>query len=195
MKKGIFSLLLLLIPLGELNGGDIYYYVDKEGVFHFSNVPSEVSYRPYLRRGPLFRYKRDSNLYDHIIRRACQRYGVDFALVKAIIRAESAFDPYAISRKGAEGLMQIMPQTSRWLNLSNPFDPWENIEAGVRYLKYLLIKFNYNLPLVLAAYNAGENLVEERGSVPNYPETKNYITEVMRYYREYKRRYGKKPRS
>jgi soluble lytic murein transglycosylase-like protein len=173
---------------------DIFVYVDNEGVMHFSNAPTHNRYRVYMkeRRGiPAeveISIKPDTNKYDHLITESCGLHGVDFALVKAIIRAESSFDPYAISTKGAEGLMQLMPETSKRLNVANPFDPHENIKGGVKYLRYLLDRFNYDLKLSLAAYNAGETTVAQVKGVPNYRETKSYVAEVMRYYKEYKKK-------
>ena len=173
---------------------DIFLYVDNEGVMHFSNAPTHNQYRVYMREGTGTpsevekRVKPDSDKYDHLISESCGLHGVDFALVKAIIRAESSFDPYAISSKGAEGLMQLMPETSKKLNVANPFDPHENIKGGVKYLRYLLDRFNDDLRLSLAAYNAGETTVTQVNGVPNYRETKNYVAEVLRYYKEYKKK-------
>ena len=173
---------------------DIFLYIDKEGVMHFSNVPTNNRYRVYMREDShsptqtLNRAKPDTDKYDHLIAESCHQHGVDFALVKAVIRAESSFDPYAISSKGAEGLMQLMPETSKRLNVANPFDPQENIRGGVKYLKHLLGRFNYDLKLSLAAYNAGETTVAQVNGVPNYRETKNYVAEVLRYYQEYQKK-------
>jgi soluble lytic murein transglycosylase-like protein len=111
---------------------------------------------------------------------------VDFALIKAIIRAESGFNPAAVSRKGAKGLMQLMPETASRLNVSNSFNPRENIEGGVRYFKYLLSLFNDDLRLSLAAYNAGENIVAEVRSIPPYRETVDYVKKVLSYYQSYR---------
>lgn len=179
---------------------DIFLYVDEEGVTHFTNVPTHGRYRLFLREkrsspAPTSNsYKRDSKKYDFFIQESSRRYGVDFALVKAVIRAESSFNPHAISRKGAEGLMQLMPETAKKLNVLNPFDPRENIDAGAKYLRYLLERFDQNLRLSLAAYNAGETTVSQLRGVPNYRETKNYIAEVLSYYKEYKNN-SKKARS
>jgi soluble lytic murein transglycosylase-like protein len=173
---------------------DIFLYVDKEGVMHFSNAPTHNQYRVYMKERPgtppeiAKIAKPDTDKYDHLINESCGLHGVDFALVKAIIRAESSFDPYAISSKGAEGLMQLMPETSKKLNVANPFDPHENIKGGVKYLRYLLDRFNSDLRLSLAAYNAGETTVAQVNGVPNYRETKSYVAEVLRYYKEYKKK-------
>lgn len=173
---------------------DIFVYIDKEGVMHFSNAPTHSRYRVYMKENsrspaPVVKsLKHDTDKYDHLIAESCRLHGVDFALVKAVIRAESCFDPYAISSKGAEGLMQLMPDTSKRLNVANPFDPQENIRGGVKYLKYLMGRFNNDLKLSLAAYNAGETTVAQVNGIPNYRETKNYVAEVMRYYQEYQKK-------
>jgi soluble lytic murein transglycosylase len=188
---GIF-LFAAMVPTPAL--ADIFLYVDKEGVMHFSNAPTHNRYRVYMKEGSGHPAevekiaKPDTDKYDHLISESCGLHGVDFALVKAIIRAESCFDPYAISSKGAEGLMQLMPETSKRLNVANPFDPHENIKGGVKYLKYLLERFNDDLKLSLAAYNAGETTVAQVNGIPNYRETKNYVAEVLRYYKEYKKK-------
>jgi soluble lytic murein transglycosylase-like protein len=111
---------------------------------------------------------------------------VDFALIKAMIRAESGFNPFAVSRKGAKGLMQLMPETASRMNVSNIFNPRENVEGGVRYFKYLLSLFNNDLRLSLAAYNAGENVVAELRSIPPYRETVDYVKKVLSYYQSYR---------
>ena len=116
--------------------------------------------------------------YDSLISEFSKKYQVDFALIKAIIRTESGFNPRAVSRKGAKGLMQLMPATAQRMNVSNIFNPRENIEGGVRYFKYLLSLFNNDLRLSLAAYNAGENLVSELRTIPPYRETVDYVRRV-----------------
>jgi soluble lytic murein transglycosylase-like protein len=109
-------------------------------------------------------------------------YGVDPALVRAVIKAESNFNRFAVSRKGALGLMQLIPSTGRRYGVRDFFDPQQNIDGGVRYLKFLLEKFKGNLDLSLAAYNAGENLVERTGRIPAIPETVNYVQKVRAIY-------------
>ena len=121
--------------------------------------------------------KTGTTAYDPIIQNAAIRFGVDARLVKAVIQVESAYQPRARSAKGAMGLMQLMPETARLYQASNPYDPRSNIEAGTRYLKTLLDRFER--PLALAAYNAGEAAVLRFGGIPPFPETENYVTRIL----------------
>jgi soluble lytic murein transglycosylase-like protein len=186
-----FCLLCLSAP----SSAGIYRYVDERGVIHFTNCPRDSKFKLYLReskddvgeeiRTLSLHYTKDSNNYDSLISELSQKYQVDSALIKAIIRAESGFNPSAISRKGAKGLMQLMPETAFRMNVSNVFNPKENIEGGVRYFKYLLSLFNNDLRLSLAAYNAGENLVAELRTIPPYRETVDYVRKVLNFYQSY----------
>jgi len=193
--KYIVTLLILscifFLPLPSAAG--IYRYEDENGVIHFTNCPRDPKFKLYIRESKedvggnsSFSYIRDSNQYDSLISEFSKKYQVDFALIKAIIRAESGFNPAAVSRKGAKGLMQLMPETASRLNVSNSFNPRENIEGGVRYFKYLLSLFNDDLRLSLAAYNAGENIVAEVRSIPPYRETVDYVRKVLSYYQSYR---------
>lgn len=174
----------------------IYRYVDEKGVIHFTNCPRDPKFKLYIRESKedvgednhssSFSYIRDSNQYDSLISEFSKKYKVDFALIKAIIRAESGFNPAAVSRKGAKGLMQLMPETALRMSVSNIFNPRENIEGGVRHFSYLLSLFNNDLRLSLAAYNAGENVVGELRSIPPYRETVDYVRKVLSYYQSYK---------
>lgn len=120
---------------------------------------------------------------DEIISDTAERHAVDPDLVRAIVKVESNFNPAAISRKGAMGLMQLVPQTARRFGVSNIFDPGENVDGGVRYLKHLLSLYNGNLRLSLAAYNAGEKAVDRHNGVPPYPETRQYVHRISSLYR------------
>jgi len=186
----LFLFFLALFPIQARAG--IYIMVDANGVYHFTNVPNDKGYRPFIKnrssasRAALRSYSKDPTQYEYLIKRYAKKYGVDTALIKAIIHAESDFNPYAVSSKGAQGLMQIMPGTARDLSVQDVFDPEDNIRAGVQYLKMLLKKFKGNLPLSLAAYNAGPNLVNQYGKIPPYRETKDYIKKVLTYYRLYR---------
>ena len=117
-----------------------------------------------------------------MVEQTANRFKVDPELVHAIIRVESGYDPQAISSKGAMGLMQLIPATAQRFGVANPFDPKQNIEGGVNYLKYLLNLFGGNLPLSLAAYNAGEHTVQRSGGIPAIPETQNYVRKITGIY-------------
>ncbi|PYN19025.1 MAG: lytic transglycosylase [Candidatus Rokuibacteriota bacterium] len=117
---------------------------------------------------------------DAVISAVATRYGISVDLIAAVIEAESEFNPRAVSRTGARGLMQLMPETAAMLGVSDPFDPLENIEGGVRHLCSLMDRFNGNLPLVLAAYNAGERAVINHGGIPPYRETRQYVNRILR---------------
>jgi len=196
--KYLSALLLLfcVLFLTSPSSAGIYRYEDEDGVIHFTNCPRDPKFRLYIReskedvgeesRAVSFLSPRDLNLFDSLIFEYSKKYQVDSALIKAIIRAESGFNPRAISRKGAKGLMQLMPETAvRW-NVSNVFNPRENIEGGVRYFKYLLSLFNNDLRLSLAAYNAGENVVSALGTIPPYRETVDYVRKVLNFYQSYR---------
>lgn len=164
-------------------------YIDKDGVTHFTNVPTSTAgdYRVYIRERPKRISKTySSKKYDNYIAEASQRHGVSFSLLKAIIKAESDFNPQAVSKKGALGLMQIMPQNLKSLQIADPFDPWENIMGGTQYFKKLLKRFNGNHSLSLAAYNAGPTAVDFYKSIPPIRETENYVEKVMKYYYSFK---------
>jgi len=119
-----------------------------------------------------------------IIREACKEYEVDWKLVVSLIRVESAFRPRAVSPKGAQGLMQLMPSVQEDYGVDDPFDPGQNIRAGVHFLKDLLVRFQGNLELTLAAYNAGARRVERSGGIPAIPETRAYVAKVLAGMRE-----------
>lgn len=193
MNQGRNFLVLILVACFSLAPAfawaDIYRYVDARGTVHFSNVPTDNRYKIYIRSGhtsrPRARY--DERLYHPIIKEKAKRYAVDFDLVRAVIRAESDFCPTAVSCKGAQGLMQLMPETAQDMAVRNVFSPEENIEGGVKYLRRLLDMFNNNLPLSLAAYNAGENAVKEcNNRIPPYAETQDYVRKVLLYLKDYK---------
>jgi soluble lytic murein transglycosylase len=172
----------------------VYARIDENGVFHFTNIkpPARGGYRVLFGDGKAGESPRPTvaslhkNPYDHLIRRHSEANGLDYRLVKAVMIAESNGNPMAISQKGAQGLMQIMPDTAHDLELRNPFDPEENIEAGARYLRMLKDIFKGDLELVLAAYNAGPQRVLQNMAVPRINETVNYIHRVKSYYSKLK---------
>lgn len=175
----------LILGISSLSSADIFRYRDKEGVWHFTNIKTDKPYKLYIRTNK----KESSDFikeYDWMIKQAASRFGVDSSLIKAVIKAESDFDHKAVSRKGAKGLMQLMPETSNDLKVENPFNPEENIFGGTHYLSLLLNRFENNKKLALAAYNAGPEKVETHQGIPPFPETKSFVKKVLDYYKIYK---------
>jgi len=169
-----------------LVSAEIYRYVDKKGIWHFTNRKTDVRYRLFVRsanRTPS-QYLVE---YSGIVKKASDRFGVDIHFIKAIIKAESGFDEAAVSKKGAKGLMQLMPGTASDMEVMDPHDPEENIVGGTRYFSMLLKRFKNNKTLALAAYNAGPETVENYNGIPPYPETQAFVERVMRYYHSYKK--------
>ena len=192
MKRSLLSTLLILGFLGIPSGvlADIYKFTDEEGVTHLTNMPTEVN-RNYVllikEKRVIIKIKGDIAQYDAMIKKASDKYNVDYALIKAVIKAESNFNHRAVSPVGAQGLMQLMPQTAAQLNVEDSFHPEDNIDGGVRYLRYLIRLYNGNLSLALAAYNAGEGAVARyHNRIPPYPETQNYVQRVLQYFEQYR---------
>jgi soluble lytic murein transglycosylase-like protein len=190
--KSLFFRICWLVGLGlavSLCGedpaqADIYRYVDRNGVWHFTNIKTDSRYRlfvPSSQRG-LKTYMKD---YGGIIQQASTQFEIDAAFIRAVIKAESGFDHQAVSTKGAQGLMQLMPGTAGDMEVIDPLDPEENIFGGTRYLSLLLKRFKNNKVLALAAYNAGPETVESYQGVPPFPETQAFVRRVMQYYNTY----------
>ena len=184
----VVVLLLGFTPLPLL--ADIYMYVDQTGIVHFTNAPttSEADYHLYIKEKKVFSSQVYSpQSFDTHNRKASEMYGVSYPLLKAIIKAESDFNPRAVSKKGALGLMQLMPENIRAMNISDPFDPMENILGGTRYFREMLDRFDGQLPLSLAAYNAGPTAVERyNNTIPPYEETEAYVERVMKFFYSFK---------
>ncbi len=162
----------------------VYGYTDENGILILSNVPTDDKMRLIAdgtaeEAGRTWRY---SGQYEAMIMKASRLFGVDSALVRAVIAVESAFNRYARSHKGARGLMQLMPATGRRYGVVNAYDPWQNIRGGTAHLKELIDEFD-DLNLALAAYNAGATPVHRYNGIPPYKETRNYVRRVMAIYR------------
>jgi soluble lytic murein transglycosylase-like protein len=174
---------------------DIYKYEDEEGVMHFTDTPTHRGFKVFIKdlkkdrklrtNFRLTGFCRNPEEFDPIINTLSSEYGVDKSLVKAVIHAESGYNPNALSPKGASGLMQLMPGTARDLKVCNAFDPRDNIRGGVRYLRFLLDTFRGDVSLALAAYNAGLAKVSKYGGIPPYEETRNYVSRVLSYQKSY----------
>jgi hypothetical protein len=198
------ALVVALVALPLTAAADIYQYVDADGVVHFTSVrPGVPNAKLYMRGGepkpaaggvrpgvlPFAPQDRDVSRfvrYDEHIRQAASLYQIPEQLIRAVIKVESDYDPRAVSRAGARGLMQLMPETAERLGVKDINDPRENILGGVRYLRLLANTFNGDLDFTVAGYNAGENAVIQYGGIPPYAETRDYVVKVTRYYRRYR---------
>jgi len=187
-KTSAIGMLAAVFLFVNCVSADIYRYIDSQGVIHFTNVPTSARYKVYIKERPKGVEKTvSSSRYDRHISEASRTYGLAPALIKAIIKAESDFDPGAVSQKGALGLMQIMPENLRSLNINDPFNPRENIMGGALYFKEILIRYDKKVQLALAAYNAGPSRVDQYRSIPPFPETMAYVKKVMSYYYIFKK--------
>lgn len=188
MRNAVYGSLLLLVATSAT--ADIYAYVDSAGVTHFSNVPADDRYEVVLtaERGvdtpPIHpAILRLSVRYDSIIQEEASGADIDPELLRAVIVIESGFDTNAISSAGAQGLMQLMPETARFYGVNDAFDPQQNIRGGARYLRDLIDRYDDDFELVLAAYNAGEDAVEKYGGkIPPFNETRRYVPKVLNLY-------------
>jgi len=176
----------------------VYTFTDASGVTHFTNVPSDPRYAGMVRaphRLSAYKsvktssgYLTASDRYAPLVQKAAREHSLDQALLRAMIATESGFDPHAVSSKGAVGLMQLMPETARRYGVRDLYDPAENIQGGAKYLRDLMRKFNNDLSLTLAAYNAGEDAIIQYGNrIPPYRETLQYVPRVLTLYRQYQR--------
>src|SRR5450631_315768 len=188
-------LILAVAAAPGLARADVFSFTDADGVAHFSNVPSDSRYKLLVatpsdlvavapkEKGPSINWLARSAQYDGVIRGAAKDATIQAALVRAVIVVESGFNPRAVSKKGAIGLMQLQPATAKRYGVKNIYDPEQNVRAGAHYLSDLLVRFDSNLELALAAYNAGEEAVERYGRhVPPFRETLAYVPSVMKVY-------------
>jgi len=199
IRLAVWSLALLsVVAVIAPARADIYRHVDANGVVHFTNAPQYTNrpakkawsfYRKEIRPGPDGGNVGSTRLvhsYRDIIRANARTYRLEEALVKAVIKAESNYNPQSLSNKGAQGLMQLIPDTARLMKVRDPFDPAENIRGGSNYLRLMLDQFGGNIDLALAAYNAGPNAVLRHGGIPPYAETREYVQRVRRYLEQYR---------
>lgn len=193
MRGIIYKMLALLVITALLlsaavSDADIYKFVAPDGSISFTNVPTEkggkIVYKELKKNSKSKSYASNINKesFNEIVTEKAVKYNLDPDLVKAVIKAESNWNPHAVSPKGARGLMQLMPTTAYELGVYNSFDPEDNIDGGTRYLRHLLERFNGDLTLALAAYNAGPARVEKSKSIPQIPETVQYVRRVMSFY-------------
>ena len=192
--KGRFQFIMIgvvfpLIPLFfiDFSRADLYQYVDEGGVLCFSNVPDNGHYQAIrIKEKAGFFKKQDPKTYDSYILSSSRKYNLDPLLVRSMIRAESSFNPLALSSSGAMGLMQLMPETADDMLVEDPFDPGQNIEGGTRYIRKLLDRFEGRLSVALAAWHAGPSLVEQYDEIPPIPKTQTFVKRVLRFYEEYR---------
>lgn len=199
MRSQLFiSPILLMLMLSSAVHADIYKYVDKYGRVILTDKPKNNNYKRLVKTWKGWEERKSQVDYDEFaankkkfsatIEFYASRYSLPISLLHAVITAESAYDPNAISRAGAVGLMQLMPETAKRYGVSNRRNPSDNVNGGTRYLRDLLRMFNNNVVLALAAYNAGEGAVKKHGNkVPPYNETRNYVKKVIAYYQEYRK--------
>ncbi len=193
----LLALGLLALAMGQAMAGEYYVYRSKDGVSWYTDrrLPGDrftliaTIGRPTASAsctGLTARaLERRARMHQAVIRQYAKIYNVDPRLVKAVIRVESCFDRYAVSRVGAKGLMQLMPATAQRLGVYNVFNASDNIRGGIRYLRQMMDRFEEDMELALAAYNAGPQAVEKYQGIPPYRETQNYVRRVLDYYRRY----------
>ena len=186
----VWGLFLVLLSVPATGYGDIYRYVDAYGVTHFTDRPTNGQYRLFMkskRSQPPKSAGKTGNLtnltkhYDSLVKQYASAYNLDEALVHAVIKVESNYNSNALSNKGAQGLMQLIPETASDMNVRDPFNPEDNIRGGSRYLRLMLDQFKGDTDLALAAYNAGPNAVLRHQGIPPYEETRNYVQKVKKY--------------
>jgi soluble lytic murein transglycosylase-like protein len=195
-RRIVTGIIMGVLGLGVTQGAlaDIYKFVDERGITHFTDHPTDSRYKLFMRGGQRVDRRAcsariDPKRFYPIITRAARRYQLEEPLLHAVITAESAYNPNAVSSKGAVGLMQLMPKTARRYGVRNRYDPVQNVNGGARYLRDLLGMFKNDIRLAVAAYNAGENAVIKHGrNIPPYRETKVFVAKVMTLYRKFRSR-------
>lgn len=185
---------MICLAAPVVSRADIYAFTDASGVTHYSNVPADPRYAvvisepvlPAVAAATTSEWRVRAAAYSDLIDEAASHAQVSPALLRAVVAVESAFDPQAVSPKGAQGLMQLRPDTARRYGVRKPFDPRDNLRGGASYIRDLLKRYGNDLELALAAYNAGEDAVDRHGrTVPPFPETRAYVPAVLKFYRRF----------
>ncbi len=182
-RYSLFFLALLVLMPPSAGYGAIYRYVDANGVVQFTDTPTSGQYKFFMKEKKEGGSK--SSVSD-LIKHYSSVFNLEDSLVRAVIKVESDYNPNALSNKGAQGLMQLIPETARDMKVTDPFNPEDNIRGGSRYLRLMLDQFNGSIELALAAYNAGPSAVRRHGGIPPYEETQNYVEKVKKYLRHYR---------
>ncbi len=192
--SALIAALALALYFSEARAA-IYQCIDPDGMVLFTDSPTRTGCRLLIGREPerpaaapaVASNSADVSRFDDLIVSSAERYGVDPALVRAVVKAESGFDETALSRKGAQGLMQLMPGTARLHNVANAYNAEQNIEGGVKHLRLLLDRYQGDLQLTLAAYNAGIQAVEKYRGIPPFSETREYVRRVLDFHQHYRK--------
>lgn len=197
IRNGVIALAIGIASVMPA-AAQVYKFVDENGVVNFTNIAPPKNYAYETLRFPCYasdpkcraisweKVALNTQAFDDEIRSAAARTGLEPSLIRAVIHAESAYQPRAVSPKGAQGLMQLMPETQQMLDVSDPFDPAANIDGGARHLSDLLREFKGDSTLAAAAYNAGAGAVQRYGGVPPYDETREYVRRVNILYQRYR---------
>jgi soluble lytic murein transglycosylase-like protein len=189
-KRLLFASVLLLLGVPSVSRGQIERSVDSDGVIELGNHKSRGKSKAHTPSTsvvlPAHNAGKNASRFDQYIAEAARLYRLPPALIRAVIKVESNFDPRAVSHANAHGLMQLLPTTAERMMVTDIFDPRQNILGGARYLRILANTFNGNLELTIAGYNAGEAAVARYGGIPPYAETRNYVAKVTEYYRQYR---------
>lgn len=178
LRSGYFrivAMVLVVLFIPAVSCADIFVRHNPNGSLDFSDCPMDSDWNIYMKEGR----NREHPRTQWPVREIALSYGLDPCLVNSVIEVESGFDPQALSTKGAIGLMQVMPETAQDMGINNPWDPLDNIRAGSRYLSRLLRRYDGDIALALAAYNAGPSVVDAYGGIPPYNETENYVKRVL----------------
>lgn len=188
VERGVCVALMLgmigLMPPAATS--EMYQYIHRDGTISVTNVPADQRYQPVPSDLPSLNTRFSKKELDQAIAWYAKQHRLSPALLRAVIKAESDFDPTAVSQKGALGLMQLMPRTAASLKVRDPLNPVENIGGGAKHLRYLLDRFHGNLPMAIAAYNAGEYRVKRWQQIPPIQETQFYVKKVLRFYRDFR---------